>query len=353
MITKPLKLFIGKDVARDADILGGVTLAAMINTAGTTPLQDGDLVVLDKNMKVLAPGATIADSDTIYIAMGHSVTFTVVNEAGTSIAARKIKLSDPIKAGHVKVYSGKATAAKAEQVWSTDLTGVTPTLAREYVLHIVYKDLYEHPGLFRQTFRHTAVAADVVVDCHVFGAAFAALVNADPNSRVTATWTDATDILALTGKPIVGCTTGLNDIDEFDMVRFECFFNYIDANGREQEFNDFTLTTNCSFGTGTWELMRDLEKEAWGNDGVSNRIQFPIILPEFRTVKSAGYNIVTIEHDVPYKTPNNLYSETTQVKTIIAFHNGANGDAQQAFVLSQLNPWMASDAMAFPNIAAL
>ena len=37
----------------------------------------------------------------------------------------------------------------------------------------------------------------------------------------------------------------------------------------------------------------------------------------------------------------------------MAFHNGTNGDAQQAFVLSQLNPWMASTPAGFPNVAAL
>jgi len=347
MITKPFKLFISKDVARDTDIVGGITLAAMINTAGSTPLQDGDVVILDKNMKVLTPGSTVADTDTIYVAMGHSVTYTVVNEAGTSIAARKIKLSDPIKANYIKKYSGKVHAAKAEQAWTATFTATT--VGRQYVLRIVYKDLYEHPGLYTQTYNYTATATDQ----DTMGAALVALVNGDSNCRVTAAYTAGSDAFVLTAKAIPGCTTGLSDIDEFHMVSFEPYINYVDSNNNQQEFVDFTIATNLSTGTGTWELMRDLEKEAWAYEGVHNRTQFPVTVPDFRTVKSSNYNLLIIEHDIPYKTPNNLYSETTQAKTIIAFIDGTNGDAQQAFVLSQLNPWMASTPAGFANVTSM
>jgi hypothetical protein len=350
MINKPFKVFIGKDTAKDADITGGETLSALMTTTGTDALGDGVIVILDKDFKVLTPGATVADSDTIYVAMGTTKTFTLSPESGTAITARKIKLSDPIKANYVRTFLGKAYTAKAEQAWTA--TTVTPTLAREYVVRVVYKDMYEHPGPFVQEWRYIATAADVA-DVDVFAAAVAAVINADPNARVVASVTAGSDYLHLTGKPIAGCTTGLNDLDHFDMVMFEPFFNYVTSTGTLAEYVDFSNTTTINYGTGTWEQMRDLELAAWGYEGVYNRREFPVIVPDFHTSTSLTYNLIVIEHEVPYKTPNNLYLETTQVKTIMAFHNGTNGDAQQAFVLTQLNPWMASTPAAFPNVAAL
>lgn len=347
MITKPFKVFIGKDDAQNTNITGGEILSSLMTSGGTDELGNGEIVVLDKNFNVLTPGQTVADSDTIYIAMGTATTFTLTPESGSAITARKIKLSDPIKANYVRTFIGKAYAAKAEQVATVTVTAATA--ARQYVVRCVYKDLYEHPGMFKQEWRYTAVAADATPA--TFATALAGVINADPNSRVVAT-TSTADLI-LTARPIAGCTTGLNDIDEFSMVLFEPYINYIDSDGYEVGFVDFVATTNASEGNGTWERMRDLEKDSWGYEGVYNRREFPVILPTSNVSTSLTYNLLIIEHEVPYKTPNNLYLATTQVKTIIAFHNGTNGDAQQAFVLSQLNPWMASTPASFPNVAAM
>ena len=347
MITKPFKLFVGKNDAQNTSIVAGNLLSELMNSGGTYALGDGELVVLDKDFKVLAPGATVADSDTIYIAMGTTKTFTLTPESGSAITARKIKISDPIKANYVRSFIGKAYAAKAEQVATATITAATA--ARQYVVRCVYKDLYEHPGNFVQEWRYIAVAADATPA--TFATALAAAINADTNKRITAS-TNSADLI-LTANPIAGCTTSVNDIDEFSMVVFEPYITYVDSDGYEVEFIDFVATTASSEGNGTWERMRDLEKSAWGYDGVYNRREFPIILPDFHTDKTLTYNLLVIEHEIPYKTPNNLYLETTQVKTIVAFHNGTNGDAQQAFVLSQLNPWMASTPASFPNVSAM
>lgn len=346
MITRPFQLFIGKDTAINANITGGEILSALMTGSGTDELGDGEIKVLDKNFNVLAPAATVADSDTIYIAMGLTKTFTLAPESGSAITARKIKISDPIKSGHVKLYSGKAYVAKVEQVSTTAITGATA--GRQYVIRAIYKDLYEHPGPYIQEWRYTAVAADSTPA--TFATAIAAVINKDPNARVIASV--SSDDLLLTGKAIPSCTTGLSDIDEFDMVKFDLFVNYIDANGREVTFK-IPAEVAAKTGTGTWELMRDLEKDAWGYQGVTNRREFPVILPDFRTSTALTYNILTIEHEIPYKTPNNLYLETTQVRTIVAFQNGTNGDAQQTFVLGQLNTWMASTPGAFPNVSVM
>ena len=205
MITKPFKDFIGKDTARNANITGNEILSLLMTTTDTDALGDGEIIVLDKAFNVLLPGATVADSDRIYIAIGTTKTFTLSPESGTAVTARKIKISDPIISGYVRNFSGKAYAAKAEQEWDVTLTA--PTAGRQYVLRCVYKDLYEHPGMFKQEWRYTATAADAAA-VDTFGAAVAAVVNADPNTRVTATYTAGTDNFKLSAKAMPGCTTG-------------------------------------------------------------------------------------------------------------------------------------------------
>jgi len=137
MITKPFKVFIGKDTARNANITGNEILSLLMTTTDADALGDGEIVVLDKAFNVLTPGATIADTDRIYIAIGTTKTFTLSPESGTAITARKIKLSDPIISGYVRNFSGKAYAAKAEQEWDVTLTA--PTAGRQYVLRASIK----------------------------------------------------------------------------------------------------------------------------------------------------------------------------------------------------------------------
>jgi len=321
-----------------------------MTTGGTDALGDGELTVLNKNFNVLTANDTVADSDTIYIGIGTTKTYPLVPESGSAITARKIRLSDPIIGNYVTKYSGRAYAAMAQQVSNSVLTA--PTAGREYIVRCVYKDLEEHPGMFKQEWRYTATAADAAA-VDTFGANLVAAVNNNGDRRVTASYATASDTFTLTGRAIPGCTTSLNDIDEVRVVSFDAYINYIDTDGYEQKAYTVTVGTRATTGSGTWQLMRDLEKESWGYEGVYNRREFPVILPEFSTNPSLTYHIITIEHEVPYKTPNNLYLETTQVKTIIAIPDGTNGDGQQTYIRGLLNPWMASTPKAFANISSL
>ena len=55
-----------------------------------------------------------------------------------------------------------AYAAKVESTVSFDWTGVTPVPGYRYVIRLIYKDLYEHPGQFTHTYEHIATATDTI-----------------------------------------------------------------------------------------------------------------------------------------------------------------------------------------------
>ena len=60
--------------------------------------------------------------------------------------------------------------------------------------------------------------------------------------------------------------------------------------------------------------------------------------------------MIVIEHDVPYQSPDNQYVKEAPQTTVLAFVVPSSG-TQQATVLGQLNPWMASCPKAFANVA--
>lgn len=336
MLQRTNRLLIGKDISRDAQVVDGATLATITLSSG---LADGEIVVLDKYKKVLAAGATNLDSDIIYICQGTSETFSYTNEAGLTItSARKIVISDPIQGNKVKNYTAKAYTAKAERTAACNLTGLVPVVGTEYLIRIIYKDIKEHPGQFTQTYR--IIATDATLKTLVD--AFTAKINAHKGRRIVSTDNDAT--ITLTGLPIPECTSGLTDIDYFDMVDFDAKFLYVNSAGNWVTMPSTTTTvtyTGPTFGSGNWEQVRDMEKQALGYEGITNEIRWPVKLPAQDVVKSATYNLIVIEHDKSYLSPDNQYIKQAPLTTVIAFVVPSSG-TQQANVLARLNPWMES-----------
>ena len=345
MLQRTTKLLIGKDINRDAQVVAG---ALITTTVGNTGLADGEIVVLDKNFKVLAEGATIADSDIIYVCQGTGSTYTYATEAApaTAITGRHILLSDPIYGAFVKNYNAEPYIAPAQQVTTFDLTGLTAVLGTEYILNIIYKDINAHPSQFTQTYRFIGTDADI----DTVGAGLVARIVAHKGSRVTAAYEAGGDVITLTGKAIPSSTTSLNDIDEHTMVTFEAYLNYVDTDGNWAEWGAVKATTEANYGSGAWYQVRDLEKKYLGYTGPMNRTLFPVNSPDFRTVINSTYNIITIEHERPYTSPDNQYVKYAPMTTLIAITVPSAG-TQTANVLAQLNPWMASTPRALGAIA--
>jgi len=345
MINRVTSVLIGKDISRDAQVVAGAQLDTITKSTG---LADGEVVVLDENKKVLAAGATVADSEAIFIVQSTSETFDYTNKAGTAVTGnRRIIMDGPIYGGKVKNYSGKAYTARSEQTASITLAGMTPSAGTEYIVRLVFKEVNEHPGQFTQSYRHIAESATL----DTFGAAIAAKINAHTGRRVDASYDNGTDVLLLTAKEIPEGTTSLNEIDEHRQVNFEVFFNYVDSDGNWQtwEPTDDTITySGPTRGDGEWENIRDLEKSVRGYRGISNLTHFPVITPDLETVKDETYDQIVIEYDVAYRSPDNQYQKEAPRSVVIALPDGAN---QTTDVLAQLNPWMASCPGAFANVS--
>lgn len=335
-------MLIGKDISRSSTLV-------LYTADGTPNLADGEIVVLDKDMKILTAGATISDTDTIYIIQGTGDTYDYADASGDAVTSvRRFITSDPIEGKLVKSWKGVSYDAKSEQTSQVDLTGLTVVAGTEYIIRIVYKDIKEHPGQFTQTYRH--VAASATLDTEM--AALVAKITAHSGARVTATYTTGTDVILLTGKAITECTTALTDIDKFSQVEFDAYFLYVDSNGNWQTMastSTTVTTTAADHGQGTWEQVRDLEKSQKGHRGFTNRTTFPIKEPTTYAVKDETYDLLIIESNKSY-TSSDAWNKEAPLTTVVAIPNPASAN-QMTDVLAVLNPWFASCPGAFDAVS--
>jgi len=350
MFRKVDKVFIGKDLTRTVAVADG---------AGMTVIQanivEGEVIVLDKGYKVAPADITYTDSDTIYIAEGSEEIFETVNPDGSALTGRRLLISSPIDGSRVVRYEGDAYAAKVEAASSTAAISDTIVAGTEYVLRIVYKGdiAAQHPGQNLATYRYIAKTGDVSSD--VYDGLVLRINKSNRNNikrtgKALITAVNNAGVLELTAKAVTSCTTSVNDIDELVMNSFEVFLNYVDSDYSWTEVTTTSATTYTkSFrGYGSWETIRDVEKHAQSYSGVSNRVWFPVIKPQMRTVKGAEYDLINIESDIQYRSPDNQYNKETSVSTLIAF---VNGSAQGVTVLTTLNAWVASLPKPFTAIS--
>lgn len=366
MVNRVTELLIGKDISRDAQVTASTSMTTLQDT---NALQNGELVALDKNMLVVVAGATVSDTDTIYVAQGTADSFSVSNEAGTLDSTNnRVIISNPIQAGGVKSYVGTSYVAKVEQaiLWDVDDATfvVTPDITQEYVLRIVYSDITEYPTKFTQSYRVTPLAATEAaliwqlgrkVQQHAGSRVVCNIYQSDGSTAATSAAN--ANQLKLTAKPIPSCTTGTADIDEFDMVEFTAQINSVGtttdptllAETVEVAYADGTETANVQ-GIGTWERIRDLEKYCMGYEGASDFTHFPVKIPTFRVSTSATYHQIVIEHNPKHLSPNPSDGASDPVTTVIACVVPSSG-TQLATLLGQLNPWFASCPGAFANVS--
>jgi hypothetical protein len=331
------KVFIGKSVAISVN---QPFPAGAVYTAPTV----GEIIILNKNMTRLASTYTVAVSDTIYIAEVLAETYTV----GT-LTVNRILLSDAIVGSQVKSYLGKSYAPKVEKVATLDFAGATITAGTEYVIRIIYKDIVEHPGQFTHTYRVTptlSTSATLIT-------AFKAAINNDSKSRVVAT---GTTTLILTAMAIPSGTSSLNDIDAFNMIDFEVVEYYVSnaagTAGQHISLLDQSKVTytDGSYGAGNWAAVRDAEKNDATTRGLTNKTQFPVQGPIFRTNAGSNYDCIVIEYNTQYEASNLInYKETPKIATIFVVDGAAQGVGTGSFTVI-LNTWMASLGKGFAAI---
>lgn len=279
-------------------------------------LNVGDVALFDQDRKLITTAAAAADATSLYI----GVAGPKVDVDGSQKA--NIEFSNEIKrAGHPSVVIGEYTAPVQEKIDIT-LTSATIVAGNRYVLRIVYKDIYEHPGQFTHTyevFATSATAADLAT-------AFKNKINAHKNRRVTASVSAA--VLTLTAMERDD-NEGVNSINDYLTVNMEATL-YTTLPGAllsnyPESVPGATITkTAGNPGKGYWKQVRDAEVRYMGYKGIVYTDAYPVIAQERKTVEGAQYDYAIIECQNPYLSNDNQYIKNTPI-TVEVYCPGLEG----------------------------
>lgn len=281
---------------------------------GTGTIAAGDIVVTDENKKVLADAAAAADANELYVGV-YDKEITVTKEDGSTVAQKVFTYSMPIKKGSKFHVVASPYAAKVEDKWSIDFTGVTPVIGYMYTIRLVYSDIYEAPGQFTHSYNVIATsttAADLA-------SAFAKKINKHKNRRVKVTLEGSKITLEAMEKDD---NEGKNSINYYSQVVFRPFIysqNPESIVEKKDEIAGIVVTHDATSnpGKGNAKIVRDRESAALGYRGIMNRTQFPVLMPELKVNLNAEYDTVTVEFDNLYLSNDNQYIKTTPLATEI------------------------------------
>ena len=289
-----------------------VFVGKKVNTAGST-LVVGDIVAINA-----LTGAVIATAD---IATAEAIQLGYVRGVGAADANANIVKTQVISKNNVNNITADgecAYVAKTEAAASIDFTGVTPVAGNRYVIRVIYKDLYEHPGQFTHSYEVIATAADTI---DTIGNKFAARINTHKGARATATYTTGTDVLLISAKVVDGFgTAGKEAITPYSQVQMQVvayFTNASDITGAQNAIPGITISNAVVSkpGKGNPFIVRDREQAALGYKGITFRTHWPVIKPELNVNLSATYDTMVIENWNSYQSPDNQYVKTTPMAT--------------------------------------
>lgn len=226
-----------------------------------------------------------------------------------------IRWSDRIqKASHPRFTV--AEFADPEQAETTiDFTNANIVTGHRYVIRILYKDIEAANLQFTHTYEVIAESTDAAA----LAAAFMAKINKHANRRVIASLEDA--VLTLTAME-KDDNEGIDSLNEYSIVSMQVSL-YTTIPGallsNQPEIVSGAVIENVAGnpGTGYWKQVRDMERRAMGYRGHVLSGAYPSVEQNMMTEEDGEYNIVVIENDNLYLSPDNQYIKTTPCRTIV------------------------------------
>ena len=284
-----------------------VSKAVTPDATSVANLADGEIAFVSKKGTVL-DGTTVLAEDKFYIAQG---TATLGNP----------KYSQAITLKNITKVKGTSGAAATQQVitiadTTATVTTASTTEATTYVAHIVFKHDKEI-GSKRQLARAISYVAPKNTSAANVLVGLAAAINANALAKQYVVATIANDDLVITG-----LAQTYNVIYGYKQVSFEVGI---------EGFATVTITktTAPDPGVGTYALLTDLEYFALGNNGITNRTQFPVPTGAWDTQAvsaSAPYDIYVIDSFDRHASADVNTTIDSPLQTIVAIPASATAN---------------------------
>ena len=275
------------------------------------------------------------DAKALYIGVCTGVE-EITNKEGEVVQMPIIRWSDRIQKESKPrfcVYNFfEPEAAKIE----IDLSGAEIVKGHRYVLRVLYKDIEVANMQFTHTYE--VIATSEVVDD--LGNAFLKKINNHSNRRVNAQYSGSKLVLTAKAK---NYDDSIDALDEYSIVSMDVSLyttipGALLSNQPENVIGAVITKTGCEPGSGYWKQVRDMERRAMGYRGHVFAGAYPSIEQEMMTEKGGEYNIVVIENDNLYLSPDNQYIKTTPVRTIVCSTSTAWSNKLAGFAVSLNGP---------------
>ena len=144
----------------------------------------GDIIMIDDKGALIADAAGAAAAKKIKLGLVSADTLSYADASGVDHNVNIIKYSNYITPESVVSYNALSYSAPIQDVIKINASNATIKAGNRYVLRLIYRDLYEHPGQFTHTYEYIAADNDNATDVMT---AFMKLVNKDSRKRCVAT----------------------------------------------------------------------------------------------------------------------------------------------------------------------
>lgn len=268
----------------------------------------GDVALFDQNGAILATDAAAVSATSIKVGVAKSKVNVTLPD-GSVAAKANIEYSDVItKDNKVSVIYGTYVAPVKEVITIT-LTSATITVGNRYVLRVIYKDIYEHPGQFSHTYEVIATATTPTT----LAAAIVAKINKHSNRRVVATVSSA--VITLTAMDRDD-NEGVNSINEYAVVNMEASLyetipTALVGNQPAAVTGATIVKTAGNPGKGYWKQVRDAEMRNMGYKGHVFTGAYPEVEQDKMVDSTKTYDYITVEYYNNYLSADNQYVKST------------------------------------------
>ena len=294
-----------------------VIIGSEIISGAWTSASKGQIVLADENFKQFDG----AEAKALYVGVCTGTT-EVMAKDGSVNEVPVIRWSDRIQKESKPRFSVAEFAEPEAAKIEIDLSGAEIVKGHRYVLRVLYKDIEVANLQFTHTYE--VIAASEVVDD--LGNAFLKKINAHANRRVNASYSGSKLTLVAKAKDY---DNQIDSLDEYSIVSMDASL-YVTipgallSNQPEKVLGAVITKTEGTTGSGYWKQVRDMERRAMGYRGIVKTGAYPSIEQEMLTEKGGEYNILVIENDNLYLSPDNQYIKTTPVRTIVCVKNAVS-----------------------------
>lgn len=294
-------------------VLVGGTQGTTISANDVNSMAAGSICIVDADGKLIKTQveANAAKAIKFGLVTGRTLDYTAPN--GTAATLKDVTYSNLLTKNAIRQMSKFSFVDASEDTITFTFTGFTPVVGHRYVMRVIYKDLYEHPGQYTKSYEVIAKGTNLKTDLID---RLVKEINKDSGRRMNVTSTATT--IVLTAKP-KNDNEGKESINIYTQVSMEATMYYTDPSAAgfasKNKYPLIGLAIAKVAGTpgkGNPKLIRDREQAALSYRGILNRTWWPIIKPELNVDLSKKYDGFVIEFEPEHANAEDSFRKTKQ-----------------------------------------